>query len=217
MEIVHKITLDVSKQGVQAVIPMTQDDSASHKLVISFSNGGGHVSIEQESSAALYCKKPDGTELFCSAVCYSENGAIPDTVVCTLSGTVSQAAGTAYVRALVEKNGSTLYSPLFAFRIDGNGFVDSGYTSQSEYSELINLAAASGESAADAEAWAVGEIGGAPVGADDPRYHNNAKYYAEHPDIDDQMSASSEKPVQNKVIKKYVDDAIASAIAALGN
>lgn len=36
-----------------------------------------------------------------------------------------------------------------------------------------------GESAEDAEAWAVGERGGVPVGADDPAYENNAKYYAE--------------------------------------
>ena len=34
-------------------------------------------------------------------------------------------------------------------------------------------------SAYNAEAWAVGERGGDPVGSDDPAYHNNAKYYAE--------------------------------------
>ena len=34
-------------------------------------------------------------------------------------------------------------------------------------------------SAEDAEAWAVGERGGEPVGPSDPTYHNNAKYYAE--------------------------------------
>ena len=34
-------------------------------------------------------------------------------------------------------------------------------------------------SAENAEAWAVGERGGVPVGPTDPVYHNNAKYYSE--------------------------------------
>ena len=212
MEIIHKITLDTGRQGVQAAIPVTQDDSGSHVLVISFASDGRRVEISEGSTAAIYCAKPDGTEILCSAVCYSSAGAYPDTVVCTLSGTVSQAAGTVYSRAIVEKDGVTLYSPLFAIRVDGNGFVDSGYASSSEYSDLINIAASAENSAGDAEAWATGEIAGEAVDSSDPRYHNNAKYYAGLLTVDSQMSSTSEHPVQNKVIKAYVD----AAIAALG-
>lgn len=39
-------------------------------------------------------------------------------------------------------------------------------------------ATAAAGSASDAEAWAVGERGGEPVGSSDTTYHNNAKYYA---------------------------------------
>ncbi len=37
----------------------------------------------------------------------------------------------------------------------------------------------SADNAEDAEAWAVGQRNGVDVGADDPAYHNNAKYWAE--------------------------------------
>ncbi len=37
----------------------------------------------------------------------------------------------------------------------------------------------SGASEKNAEAWAVGERGGVPVGPGDPNWHNNSKYYAE--------------------------------------
>ena len=39
---------------------------------------------------------------------------------------------------------------------------------------------AAGDSAEDAEAWAVGQRGGVDVPDTDPTWHNNAKYYAEH-------------------------------------
>ena len=38
---------------------------------------------------------------------------------------------------------------------------------------------AAGSSAQDAEAWAIGQRGGNPVGAGDPAYQKNAKYYAD--------------------------------------
>lgn len=50
---------------------------------------------------------------------------------------------------------------------------------ESWIASLLAAAAEAEGSAQDAEAWAVGERGGADVGSSDPAYHNNAKYYAE--------------------------------------
>lgn len=49
--------------------------------------------------------------------------------------------------------------------------------SDTEIPVIIELAT---EQMENAEAWAVGERNGVPVGPTDPTYHNNAKYYAEH-------------------------------------
>lgn len=46
-----------------------------------------------------------------------------------------------------------------------------------EISATVQMGGASSES--NAEAWAVGERHGVPVGSSDQTYHNNSKYYAE--------------------------------------
>jgi|GEM_PF-2241536 len=212
MEVIHKFTLDVDRQGVQAVIPMTRGDGSSHRLMVTFTQSGRHVAIEDGSRAALYCRKPDDTEVLCSGICYSRAGAYPDTVAVTVSNRVTELSGTVNARLVISLGSVILYSPVFAFRIDENEFADSDYSSQSDYSALVNLVLESESCAADAEAWATGEIGGEPVSSDDPRYHNNSKYYAENHVCDSEMSDQSQNAVQNRVVKAYVDGAIQSAI-----
>ena len=170
MEIIHKLTLDVGKQGLQTVLPVTLDDSNSHVLMITLSSEGKHVPIPEGVSAAFYCKKPDGTEALLPAVCYSTDSAFPDTVMCTLTVTVAEAAGLARARIMIGNTECTLYSPAFGIRIERNEFMDSDYHSSSEYSALLQFAE-------ESEAWATGEVGGVPVPADAPQYQNNAKYY----------------------------------------
>ena len=170
MDIIHKLTLDTGRQGLQAVLPITLNDSNSHILMISLSSDGKHLPIPEGSSAAFYCRKPDGNEVLLPAVCYSSESACPDTVICRLSVTVAEAAGLANARIMIGNTESTLYSPAFGIKIDENEFMDSDYSSSSEYSELLRLAK-------DAEAWTTGEVGGVPVPPDAPQYQNNAKYY----------------------------------------
>ena len=52
---------------------------------------------------------------------------------------------------------------------------------------VIQIGSAAMEAGAlvkDAEAWAVGTRGGVPVPSTDETYHNNSKWYAQHPDFD---------------------------------
>ena len=189
MEIIHKLTLDVGKQGLQAVLPITLDDSNSHVLMITLSSEGKHVPIPEGVSAAFYCKKPDGTEALLPAVCYSSEGALPDTVVCPLTITVAQAVGLARARIMIGNTESTLYSPAFGIRIEHNEFTDSDYPSSSEYSALLQFVE-------ESEAWATGEVGGVPVPPGAPQYQNNAKYYGtvQFEDIIESAKALSKLP-----------------------
>lgn len=213
MQIVHKITLDTEKQGVQAVIPVTHQDVNSHTVIIGFSASGRHIRIEPGTGAALYCKKPDGTEILSRAICYSAEGAYPDTVVCTLGSSLTQVPGGVEARLIVTKDSSMLFSPKFCIKVDENSFADCDISSVSEYSELIYLAGETENLCAAAEAWAAGTVNGDPVDSEAPQYHNNAKYYAEHFTVDSEMSASSTNPVQNSVVKAYIDSTVESAVA----
>ena len=212
MQIIHKITLDTEKQGIQAMIPATHQDGNSHIVMVSFSASGRHIRIQPGTSAALYCKKPDGTEILSRAICYSFEGAYPDTVSCDLGSAVFQAPGAVEARVIVTLDDSVLFSPRFGIRVDGNIFADNDIASVSEYSELICLAGQTEDLTAAAEAWAAGTVNGDPVGSDAPQYHNNAKYFANSFVLDSEMSASSENGVKNNVIKAYVDGAINDAI-----
>ena len=70
----------------------------------------------------------------------------------------------------------------------------------------------SGASEKNAEAWAVGERGGVPVGPGDPNWHNNSKYYAE------QAAGSLDQVNQDAAAAAEAADAAAgSAAAAAGS
>lgn len=79
---------------------------------------------------------------------------------------------------------------------------------KSEGEKQTEAAAAEAEksedSAEDAEAWAVGQRNGVDVDADDPTYHNNAKWISEHIyvtlGVDDTPSATSENPMMNRAL-----------------
>ena len=215
MQIIHKLTLDTAKQGVQAAIPVTASDANSHLLMISFCCNGLPVTIDEGMVATFYALKPDKTEVMSSAVCYSDGGAYSNTVLVTLSKAALSVAGKVISRIVVGDSERTCFSPRFALSVEENEFLDSEFASSSEYSQLIALASSSNEYALEAEAWAQGTKGGIAVPADAVQYQNNAKYYARQlisEGVDYVMSDSSLRPVSNRVIKGYVDSSISAAI-----
>ena len=67
-----------------------------------------------------------------------------------------------------------------AWATGGSGGTPSATNNAKYYSEQAATGAtAAGDSAEDAEAWAVGQRGGINVESTDDTYHNNSKYYAE--------------------------------------
>jgi len=216
MQIVHKLTLDCAKQGTQAVISVACNDSNSHILMVDFCLDGQPLTIGNGIYASFYARKPDGREVLDSCVCYGEGSAYPHTVVHIISSDTTSAVGEVSCRIVLGDTVSTLYSPRFSLRVEENEYLDSQVTSGSEYSQLIMLVSHASDYAEKAQAWATGEKGEASVSSADPQYRNNAKYYAElaksYLSIDGAVSDSSENAVQNKVIKAYVDERIASSI-----
>lgn len=59
-----------------------------------------------------------------------------------------------------------------------NDTKDYAESAEEDATTASNAATAAAGDEEDAEAWAVGERGGVPVGPTDPTYHNNAKYWA---------------------------------------
>ena len=219
MQIIHKLTLDCGKQGTQAVIPIAQGDMNCHLLMIDFCLNGQPLKLRSGLYATFYAKKPDGTEIFDSCVCYGESGAYPNTVVHILSSDASGAYGQVSCRLIIGDGVSTLHSPEFLLRVEENDFLGLDLTSSSEYSRLISLVGEASDSALSARAWAVGENaeGGLPEGA--LQYQNNAKYYAElarsYLSTDSSVTEGSSKAVQSGAVKSYVDRAVTEAVGAL--
>ena len=89
----------------------------------------------------------------------------------------------------------------FILNVEAAAMPDGSNMSDSDYSyieQLIEDAQAAQteaeESAEDAEAWAVGERGGVPVGPTDPTYHNNAHYWAMQSSANDMTGATALTP-----------------------
>ena len=129
--------------------------------------------------------------------------------------------------------------------INGGGHVSLAMEFEQESLPTMQMAIDPDDSvsANKAEAWAVGEKGGVPVGSTDPTYHNNSKYYAEQAaesaealeeaqEIIDGYEADSEAyatgkrdgtdvgsddPTYHNNSKYYAEQASGSATAAAGS
>lgn len=222
MQIIHKLTLDTKRQGIQASIPITAADENSHVLIIDFCANEESVTIPEGSSAVFYAAKEDGGEIMNSCVCYSESGAYPNTVVYTVTPETISGVGRVRARIIVSDKHTIYYSPRFELCVEDNEFQGSSFEKSSEYTELLRLIEGTKENKDDAEAWACGTIDQKPVESGAPQYNNNAKYYAElsakgSVTVDGEMSDSSDNPVKNSVIKRFVEDYVAEKVTNLLN
>ena len=89
MKIIHELTLDVSRQGVQASVPITQHDTGTHVLLIHLRNGSKEIKLNSSLTATLYLSN-DSYE---SVTVYTENGAHPNTLECNVTPYMSSKVG----------------------------------------------------------------------------------------------------------------------------
>jgi hypothetical protein len=70
MKIIHELTLDVSRQGVQASVPITQHDTGIHVLLIHLRNGSKEIRLNSSLTATLYL----GNDSYEVVTVYTEDG-----------------------------------------------------------------------------------------------------------------------------------------------
>ena len=89
MKIIHELTLDVSRQGVQASVPITQHDTGTHVLLMHLRNGSKEIKLNSSLTATLYLSN-DSYEI---VTVYTENGAHPNTLECNVTPYMSKNVG----------------------------------------------------------------------------------------------------------------------------
>ena len=114
MKINHEITLDLSRQGIQVTIPLTQFDIASHRVVIHLRNGSKPVKIDPRQHA-IAVPSVGGLE---SVYTYAEESAYPNCLVYDVSNTITGTPGIheATIKVL-GLDGSVLGTPKLAFMV----------------------------------------------------------------------------------------------------
>lgn len=176
--ITQTINLNLIPGGVLPRIKVSQYDKGSRVLQFNLFNGNSAFTIPVDASITIQGTKADHTGFQYS---------------CTFSGSVVTAdleqqmtvfPGDVECEIRLSQNlGSVLLGTCnFILDVEEAALQNDIIISDTEL-PLVEKAAEAADaaeaSALDAEAWAVGQRDGEDVPADDPAYHNNAKYYAE--------------------------------------
>jgi hypothetical protein len=154
MVITRYITLDVSRQGVQASIPITQHDAGTLRLLIQLRNGTTPIEPNEHMTAVLYID----TDVFDPVTIYTKDGAYPYYLEYNVSPMASKEAGEHKVVLKLYSGVDQIYaSPeiLFVVRRD---LTNSTGLSSDKYSAVVqakndaeNYANSAANSAKDAE------------------------------------------------------------------
>lgn len=151
MRITHNIILDVSKQGVQATVPITQHDAGVHQIVALLRNGTEAVVLTEEDSAALYI--PDA-DIFDPVTVYTEESALPCRLAYDISAAASAKVGMRRaVFNVTDGRGMILYSPEIALSVRADLTEGSAVTTSPPYAAVIQAQRAAEDAAAEAEGF----------------------------------------------------------------
>ncbi|MBQ8416320.1 MAG: hypothetical protein IJX13_05415, partial [Clostridia bacterium] len=149
MKITHELTLDVSRQGIQATVPLTQNDAGIHRLRFALCNGGTPMIPSEGFYAMLYL--PEG-EVMDPVTLYTEAGACPGRLEYDVSPRVTAGTGKREaVLQIVDGEGKVLYSPHFAFVLAADPTGGSAVTSSPAYAAVIQAQTAAEKAAGRAD------------------------------------------------------------------
>ena len=145
MKIIHEMTLDVSRQGVQASIPLTQHDAGIHSLRIHLRNGAKELKLNKNIRATLWVA-PDTYE---TVVVYTDNGAYPNTLECELSPYVTNQVGEFTAQLQLFEEGTRVFNaPEFVMLIREDKTSGTEVLNSPKYKAVVDAASAA-EAAAD--------------------------------------------------------------------
>ena len=134
MKIVTEITLDLSRQGIQCSVPITQHDAGTRRVVVHLRNGSKPVILNEHDHCVLFFEEDN----YDPVTVYTENGTYPNSLVYDLSPNLSLNAGEHQaVFQLFRGVENRTYSPLFVFAVS-NDITNSSQVLQSpQYAAVL--------------------------------------------------------------------------------
>ena len=148
MRVTHEITLDLSRQGIQCSIPITQNDAGAHKVVIRLRNGACPIALEENDQAVLYIDN----DIWEPTLVYTNNGAYPNSIVYHMSPNVTAEAGEHTAVLQIYKSAESItFSPRFTFTITQDITMGSRVLFSPQYAAVIKAQQAAEQYAREAE------------------------------------------------------------------
>ena len=194
--------LNVTPTGVMPRVNVSQYDNNREVHFLLFD---GSASYTPPTGAEIRVEgtKKDGNG-FSYECTYSGNN-----VTVTIKSQMTVFAGDVLCELRISKGDLDIGTLNFILGVEEGALADDVPISDTEIPAIIELA--KGEQF-NAEAWAQGTKDGVPVTSDDPQYHNNAKWYAEHSqggsfanlaDVDVDNPTNGQVPVYNSITEKW--------------
>lgn len=140
MKIIHNVTLDVSRKGIQCSVPVTQHDSGTHRLVIRLRNGITPLKPEEGDGAVVYL----GKDMYDPVTVYTSEGAYPNCLVYDVTPYATAEAGeqTAVLQVYRAADGM-VYSPQFTLFVREDVTGGSLVLSSPQYAAVVKAQNAS--------------------------------------------------------------------------
>ena len=174
----QKYPIDMVPGGVPLTLHVTQYDAGMTEFVFVPFASSGAIDLSVVTTARIEATKPDRLAVVNN--CTYANGE----ATYLLQKQLTAKEGAVWSKlVLLDANSNVIASKAIVWEVDRPGVTDDATVSESDVPllrEAIEASAESVSSSEDSEAWSVGKRNGIDVGPDDPAYHNNAKYYAEH-------------------------------------
>lgn len=151
MKIFHDIALDVSRQGVQAVIPLAQHSAGVHRLVFTLRNGSVPIVFGERDGASLYVEG----DIIDGCTVYTNNSAYPNCIVCDISaGVTSKSGQSRAVLQLYKDDEAFTYSPEIMFNVSRDLTNGSKVQESPQYGAVVKAAFAAEQYALLAQRYA---------------------------------------------------------------
>lgn len=197
MSITQTFHLNLIPEQGPTVIHCDQYDEGTGRLIIKLFDGD--VEYSPSGTATIQGRKPDGKGFEYNATL------VGNTVTADLTKQMSAVAGPVRCQVVVKESDDRTGTFVFILQVQKSALPDDTDMSESEYQFIEQALEDTQEYSEDAEAWAVGERGGVPVGPTDPTYHNNSYYWSQQAhsvgDLDDLGDVTITSPTNGQVLK----------------
>ena len=154
--VIHRLSLNMEDQRIQATITLSQHDTATHRLVVDLRHGSEAVEFEEGTHACLAVQNPSaGVDVLDAVTVYGGNGVYPNCIVYDVSTAVTGTVGMHEACFKIQKviNGAlaATSSPRIAFVVKKNISSSSDFPKSDSYSAVVKAQAAAEDALAGAE------------------------------------------------------------------